>query len=526
MAIFYAQSGAPPGGNGSLAAPFNNLGASWPGVAAGDTVRLLAGSVFRESFTALDFANLTIEGWGDGPLPVVSGANIVTNWTPVGGGVFSWSAGSNLCGNVAMNGEPMLWKAWAGSLGATALEPGAFSFDISGFVLYVRPPDGVIANKVMSVSVRPVLLDANTARDGFVLRNVRFEQASRHAVAILNRTNWLVEDIEIWLAGGFRDAGTYLGNGVEVASGANDGIGRRIRCWHIFDSAVTSQLYNMTAQSLLRNRWEDVTVRGAGLAACEFTLLQPNQTMADMRATRIWARGIGSVGWLSLRTGVNSYGVGVVNNGGATATMDRVVIEDCDMGVTRYGVVNSSATNGATNFVARRNRISGLGSLADTEFHGVRLVNGPATLESNVITGFWAGVFTAGGNTYTVNARNNEMDGNLRHFFRNASNANYVATNNVLQGASEIYGTNFAGGFSGSRNAVNGNAANGPEYVSTGDVTLPTRVAVGTGLLPGSPLIRAGAAVPRSRDIRGVLRHPSAPSIGAFEPARMRRSAA
>ena len=524
MATFYAQSGVAPGGNGSLAAPFNNLGTSWPGVTAGDTVRLVAGSYFRESFTALNFAGLTIEGWGAGPLPVVSGANIVTSWTPQGGGIFSWSAGSNLCGNVAMNGQPMLWKAWAGSLGATALEPGAFSFDFTGFVLYVRPPDGIVTGKTFSVSVRPVLLDEDTTRDGFVLRNVRFEQASRHAVAILNCTNWLVEDCEFQLVGGFRDPGTYVGNAVEVAAASSDGIGRRLRMKDIFDAAVTSQLYEVAPTVLRRNHWSDITVDGAGLAGCEFNTLTANQTLSDMRATRIHARNIGITGWLSLRTGVDGYGVGVINIGGASSSIDRVVIEGCDIETTRYGVISSSSTNGPTNVLVRGNRIKGLGSLADDQHQGVRLVNSGPTLESNLISGFWAGVNTAGGTSYTVNVRNNEMDGNLRHFFRNAEFANYVATNNVLQGSTQIYGSNFVGGFSGSKNALFGNAATGSEYSSTADITLPSAVTIGAGLRLGSALIRAGAAVARGRDIRGVLRHPTTPTIGAFEAARLWRA--
>ena len=56
----------------------------------------------------------------------------------------------------------------------------------------------------------------------------------------------------------------------------------------------------------------------------------------------------------------------------------------------------------------------------------------------------------------------------------------------------------------------------------TGAVTADPLLTAGGAPMPGSPLLRAGTSTGRSRDLRGVLRHPTTPTLGAFEFARFR----
>ena len=76
----HANSAAAGGGTGTSASPFNTLAAAHTAASPGNTIRLARNSVFRETFT-ITKANLTVEPYGSGADPIISGGTLTTSWT-------------------------------------------------------------------------------------------------------------------------------------------------------------------------------------------------------------------------------------------------------------------------------------------------------------------------------------------------------------------------------------------------------------------------------------------------------------
>jgi hypothetical protein len=76
-------------GTGPIGAPWQTLAYAMSNVAAGDTVLLLRGDVWNEAL-AISQNNLTIDAYGSGPAPRITGYQALTTWTSQGSNV--WSA--------------------------------------------------------------------------------------------------------------------------------------------------------------------------------------------------------------------------------------------------------------------------------------------------------------------------------------------------------------------------------------------------------------------------------------------------
>ena len=76
-------------GTGPIGAPWQTLAYAMSNVAAGDTVLLRRGDVWNEAL-AISQNNLTIDAYGSGPAPRITGYQALTTWTSQGGNV--WSA--------------------------------------------------------------------------------------------------------------------------------------------------------------------------------------------------------------------------------------------------------------------------------------------------------------------------------------------------------------------------------------------------------------------------------------------------
>jgi hypothetical protein len=76
-------------GTGPIGAPWQTLAYAMSNVAAGDTVLLLRGDVWNEALV-ISQNNLTIDAYGSGPAPRITGYQALTTWTSQGSNV--WSA--------------------------------------------------------------------------------------------------------------------------------------------------------------------------------------------------------------------------------------------------------------------------------------------------------------------------------------------------------------------------------------------------------------------------------------------------
>lgn len=520
MALVHIDSRWGGASDGTVGFPWKTIAAAV--IADNDAVLLARGAVFREEFTSTKtaFNNLTIAGYGAGPDPVITGADVVSSWALVSGAVYSFSLGSNIAGNVTENGLPMVFRNWVTDIATVNLQRGEFVFDHTTFVLYISPSSGVPANHIFEVSQRLYCLRSNAVTTGFTLEGVALRQASRHGVVMINKTDWLIQGGSVSVVGGIREGSLYLGNGIEMSHSTNTGTCRGVRFRHIFDSAGTTQLYEASADSVDDHQWLNNDIDGCGLAGVEVSAQTANQAISRVTVRGNKIRNAGAVGWLAKRTGVSCYGAGVVNNGGATVVINDVRFDQNDIETDKAGLLNSSATVAGTNVVATRNKLVGPRRYVDVSTQGVGLSNGTMTLQNNQIEGFKYGVQTAGSATINVPIDNCAFIQNERGTFRNNSNSTFTVRNSLYFGQTLLVTSgNFAGGYTGQNNALWQNVANGASYSSTGDVTADPRLSSDYRPMSGSPLLTGGFDLGYLRDIeqRQARRY-----IGAYGAAPYR----
>jgi len=507
MATYYVDSQASTGGDGSLATPYTSLSSLT--LTNGDVVKLKRNSVFRETLTSATLAanNLTFGDYGDGIKPIITGAELISNWVPIGGNIYSYSLGSNLGGNISENGAPMKWKAWNTNIATTALIPGSFTFDYNTFTYYICPTSGFL-NAVYSVSNRLLCVSIATSYDNLTFNNIRFEQASRHGITAYQRTNLTFNNCEFFLMGGYRQGAVHLGNGLEISYGCNDVLVENCIFSYIFDSAGTSQLYEVSANSLERHTWKRNKIKQCGLGGIEVSVQTNNQTIKniEIRENEIKESAFG--GWLSLRSNTSPYAIGIINNGTGSVFAGLLIINNVISDYPVYGIVNTSGTSS----LIKGNFIFGPGTTA------IR-INCTNQIQSNFILGNWTyGVNIVGSTASTVTLLHNIFDGCYDASFRDSTNAFFVSKNNIfINQTHTVHTGNFSGNYTGNNNCVFNNSLLGVSYSSTNDVTTNPILLVHTYYPKGSsPLLTAGLTTLLDTDAQGTA-YKNNPTIGPYQ---------
>ncbi len=517
MATYYVDSTFTGTSDGSIAGPWKTIADAT--LADGDTLALKRGSVFREEITSAEtaFNNITITAYGDGELPIVSGADIITSWTSVNGKIYSYSAGSNICGNVAEDNKAMVWRQWTTDLTTTNLSPGEFAFDPVGFVLYIYPSTDTPDAHVYEVSVRLYCLRSNQLKSGIVIENIHFKQASRHGLTMISRTNWVIQNCVFTLHGGYKEPSYYLGNAIEMSHSTDNGIGRNNVFINTFDSAITSQLFEGTADSLTNHTWENNIIKNVSLAGIEISTQTANQTITNITVRGNRITEVGFFGWLAKRTGTASYGIGIANNGGVTCIIDRINIYDNYVESQRYGITNASTTVSGTNVTIARNKLIGPRKYTDGGVQGIRLNGGTANIIANYIEGFTDGVNITGSASFVTTIVNSTFNANFRATFRDNPNATFNTKNCLfINQTDRVHSGNYTSGYTGQNNALWENAASGANYSSTGDIISDPQLYTDYTLKLNSPLIAAGVFSQYALDLNKIL-YNNPPSIGAYE---------
>lgn len=285
-------------GSGTKSDPYPSF-ASASGVTHGDVLWGESGYVFSEQFPTLwvQANNLRLDVWGGSKRPEIDMA--------VRRADFTWNAtyqcwtrtyASNIVGCVRMDGSPLTFVEWKGSIAATrgAMTDGSWTFDGVNFILYIDWP----SSPVVHVAESLYCANLNYARSGLRITGWAFKGATRHAFQHYGRTDFVYTDLEVGYCGGHYIGGSAvnLGNGIELTDGTARG--RIVRPWihDVFDSGISPQLYDENATL------SDIAIVGATIERC------------------------------------GQAGVEVSIQGGTTTvTMERVAVEDCDVRESGYG---------------------------------------------------------------------------------------------------------------------------------------------------------------------------------------------
>lgn len=350
MATYRLNPAAGSDGTGTTVNPWKTL-VGKSALAEGDTLLIDSGTTYAGNFPA-NFASanrLTIAEYGSGARPILDmGINVTP--TPSGtAGVWSVAFASNVGGNVAVDGAPMLFVPWTTNIATTAALMGSnsFSFDPVNFILYIKPAGGTIAGKTFKASTFVNGLAASGSHRK-TLRNLEFRQASKHAFVHVASYATTVENCISRHCGGYYDtgAGFYAGNGFEFGNDCIDVLVNTSEAYDTFDSPFTSQGYGgqTSALSARNHEFNDCRAERYGYAAFEFVTLSPWQTMNGVWINRPYARdGGNAASWSGDR---NGKGAALLVYSGAAGKggVERVFCTDPDFERQKYGVRNQFTT--------------------------------------------------------------------------------------------------------------------------------------------------------------------------------------
>lgn len=350
MTTYYVDTSQPTNGSGSQVSPFNTLASVV--TAAGDMVLLKAGTTVPASTVPAGFmtpSGLTIGAYGTGDRPIISGGINRSGWTFDGvNSVWSKAYASNVVGNITEDGAPMRFVPWAANLAASAalMTAGSFCFDYNGFVLYIKPSAGSANDHQYVVSESLYGLSSGTANTGLAIFDLDIRSISRHSLVLANKKNFRLEGISVSMAGGIRDPSFHLGNGFELAVGSNNGDIVDCEFYDIFDSAVTSQLYEGSSAIVKDHRYKNLIAKRCGMSGVEISTQTANQVISNIYLDGLLAEDMGVNCWAGDRGG---DAFRFVNNGGASSVITACVMQNIQASRVRRLYVTSN-TNGV-NFV-------------------------------------------------------------------------------------------------------------------------------------------------------------------------------
>lgn len=200
-AMLYVDPGNPgatDSGAGDALHPYRTLTYAMKQLRPGDTLSI-AGGVYRESliFPAISWSagSTVIQPLSSAPV-LIKGSDVVTGWTPLGGGLFvknGWTVNSQQVfvdgvslqqiGGKIFNSDPWVWPGRVAG-GIAELTDNSFYYDIAAQNLYIKVPLTSLAAQIIEVSVRPHLV-FGSAVENVTLRQLHFQHANTTA---LNQT--------------------------------------------------------------------------------------------------------------------------------------------------------------------------------------------------------------------------------------------------------------------------------------------------------------------------------------------------
>lgn len=360
-AVYYVDGDALASGTGTLASPWKHL-SDIGNLAAGDSILLKRGCQWREQLTltvsGLPGSPIVIDAYGSGDLPLINGADVVTDWAVGSGAVYTslldWS--DPIAGVVLVDGRPLTFLPWQGDLDATfaAAAPGSYCSDpVAGQVHVWLAQNDAPYGHWIEAARRDYGITADGVSD-VTIRNVHIVGARRHGIFLANGNNWLIEGCLIENIGGkYEEAiNAYLGNGIEFGSATRDCTVRSCVLRNIFDSGLTAQAWSSSA--IANISFLESTVEFCGLAGIELAVLASDASLTNTRIESVTITGSGK-GWGGSRGG---HGIIVYTSYGFVgAGIAKTEIESCT--ITACAGDGIKADRYAGHLWAARCRISG-----------------------------------------------------------------------------------------------------------------------------------------------------------------------
>ncbi len=279
----------------------------------GDTVLLRSGVTYAASSVPAGLLtpnDITIGVSGTGSPPVISGGTVRADWTfDAPNNVYSRPAlAGNTLGNVTEDGWPMKCIKWNTNIATTAAAmnagqslpywSGSFTYDPATNIIYIRPSAGLPGTHVYVVSeVLNGFSNSSTARN-LKIDGIRFESLSRHAIDLKNKLSPRISNCSFRMIGGVKPASLWLGNGIELSLGVWGAETTDCDFEDIFDSPVTSQLYEVVPARIGSHLWKRLTMRRYGLTGVEVSCqTTSNQIITDVETADITSVDQGANSW-------------------------------------------------------------------------------------------------------------------------------------------------------------------------------------------------------------------------------------
>lgn len=327
MGTIYVDSTWAGATTGAQSSPLNSFSQIAAIVQDGDTIALSCARTFRETLpaAAIEKNNLRIVTYGTGARPKIMGSNRVSNWSfNATYGLYYTNLGSNVGGNVTENGVPLSFVPWTTNLATTAplIPEGGFSFDFNAYNLYVRP--GYRIDDVFEASVRLYGIDGLplSFHSGLYIEGVEIVGTSRHGIWLHNRGPVEVCDVVVRVIGGLKEPSFWLGNGIEINRGSSGSVVRDCLIEDIFDSAISPQIYDPSAYTLLGATVKYNTLRRCGMGGVEVSTQTANNIITGVQVHHNLAEDIGMNCWSGDRGGTAYWSA---NNGGAASGVTEVL---------------------------------------------------------------------------------------------------------------------------------------------------------------------------------------------------------
>lgn len=351
MATYRFNPSAATDGTGTIVNPWNTLVGKT--LANDDTLLIDTNTTWRapsgqQAIPAgiADPARITIAEYGTGARPKISGGQIIAMTASAVPGVFQWSAGSNLCGNLTVDGVMQTFVPWTTDLATTAalMSAGSMSFDYVNFILYCKPVGGSLLGKEVEASVVRNGMLLTSGQHVKNLRNLHFSRMSQHGAASNTTSGITWENSLFDKCGGFRNTGAnfFAGNGLEMSQNSIDCLAVNCEAYDIFDSPFSSQCYGgQTGHQYIRNHeYRDCKAERFGFAAFEFSALDTFEDMRGLYVIRPYVREGGTAAsWSGDRDG-KGCGVMMLSGHLGLGVLDGIQVIDPDIAKCKFGLSN------------------------------------------------------------------------------------------------------------------------------------------------------------------------------------------
>jgi len=214
--------------------------------APGDTIYLKCGDTWRETLTVISSGNaanrITFTSYGTGAKPVISGADLLTGWTPTSGGTAN-TYQATLTGTTPMVTCDSTYIKRGGS--PTTLAANQYYW--ASNVLYINV-GGDPSTHTIEVARRNNPVVGNTSRNYITLLGLRMEKSNLANVFIYRSNFWTVQNCDLFFGNSnnsLSGAGIHAGTANDLlltGNHVNYALGDGIMIWYGLRAQVTSNL--------------------------------------------------------------------------------------------------------------------------------------------------------------------------------------------------------------------------------------------------------------------------------------------